>query len=431
MPLGQPLQRRPSRTVADHGQAPPARPAGAARSAPRPSAPAVSPPTAVHNAQAAAHGGSPAAAQRRIVVRRREALQIDAERHPGHVRGAEPAELLGRERRGADDLVVRAGRCAALSRSAIRRPGSHAGTNISTSAPRFSCDTITLGTPWARAQSPVQRSVARSDTSSRSGRRWPGAAPPAAGRAAPDRVLLDRRRLARLLTNLRPDRLEVSDRATLRWTGNWALAQGGSVMVSHETSARWWRFRAAWLPGRRIADRSMRPPPGRTTRWSAPRRSRPRSSAGSAPRTWPGWRSASIWSASRRSTTIRRCAARWRTTVSCCLCIVDGCRRRNGRSARRGVDRAAPAGRAGVLAVVGDGPRRAALERLAEGHPGVSRLRGRAGSVARLSRRPTWRGPGPLETFGWRPWRRSRAVRVVAAEVRWGGDRRGRRGGLR
>ncbi len=49
------------------------------------------------------------------------------------------------------------------------------------------------------------------------------------------RVLWRRRRLARLLTRLRPDVLEVSDRTTLRWTGGWAREHGvPAVMVSHE-----------------------------------------------------------------------------------------------------------------------------------------------------------------------------------------------------
>ncbi|MEV6201815.1 glycosyltransferase [Streptomyces sp. NPDC051771] len=51
------------------------------------------------------------------------------------------------------------------------------------------------------------------------------------------RVLADRRRLAALLERLAPDRIEVSDRTTLRWTGEWARrARVPSVMVSHETA---------------------------------------------------------------------------------------------------------------------------------------------------------------------------------------------------
>ena len=51
------------------------------------------------------------------------------------------------------------------------------------------------------------------------------------------RVLIDKRRVAALLEELAPDRLEVSDRTTLRWTGKWARrARVPAVMVSHETA---------------------------------------------------------------------------------------------------------------------------------------------------------------------------------------------------
>lgn len=50
------------------------------------------------------------------------------------------------------------------------------------------------------------------------------------------RVLTRRRALTRLLEDLAPDRLEVSDRTTLRWTGEWARrARVPAVMVSHES----------------------------------------------------------------------------------------------------------------------------------------------------------------------------------------------------
>lgn len=51
------------------------------------------------------------------------------------------------------------------------------------------------------------------------------------------RVLTGKRRVAALLEELAPDRLEVSDRTTLRWTGKWARrARIPAVMVSHETT---------------------------------------------------------------------------------------------------------------------------------------------------------------------------------------------------
>ena len=70
------------------------------------------------------------------------------------------------------------------------------------------------------------------------------------------RVLLGRCRLAALLDELRPDRLEVSDRFTLRWTGAWARRRGvPAVMVSHESLAgllRIWGVPSR--PSRRLAD---------------------------------------------------------------------------------------------------------------------------------------------------------------------------------
>ena len=52
------------------------------------------------------------------------------------------------------------------------------------------------------------------------------------------RVLAGRRELIKLLDSLEPDRIEVSDRTTLRWTGTWARQRGvRSMMVSHESLA--------------------------------------------------------------------------------------------------------------------------------------------------------------------------------------------------
>jgi alpha-1,6-mannosyltransferase len=50
------------------------------------------------------------------------------------------------------------------------------------------------------------------------------------------RALLRKGRVAALLSELRPDTLEVSDRTTLRWTGRWAREHGvPAVMISHES----------------------------------------------------------------------------------------------------------------------------------------------------------------------------------------------------
>ncbi|MFI5661718.1 glycosyltransferase [Streptomyces sp. NPDC051684] len=75
-----------------------------------------------------------------------------------------------------------------------------------------------------------------SDTETPQGRviTLPGAPLPASGGY---RVLTDRQRVARTLERSCPDRLEVSDRTTLRWTGEWARrARVPAVMVSHETA---------------------------------------------------------------------------------------------------------------------------------------------------------------------------------------------------
>uniref|UniRef100_UPI001943EEFF glycosyltransferase n=1 Tax=Catellatospora coxensis TaxID=310354 RepID=UPI001943EEFF len=60
--------------------------------------------------------------------------------------------------------------------------------------------------------------------------------PVAPGLGGGYRMLVRRAPLARLLERLAPDRIEVSDRTTLRWTGAWARRHGvPSVMVSHES----------------------------------------------------------------------------------------------------------------------------------------------------------------------------------------------------
>ncbi|MGW6916208.1 glycosyltransferase [Kitasatospora sp. NPDC054939] len=71
------------------------------------------------------------------------------------------------------------------------------------------------------------------------------------------RLLTDRRAVARELARLAPDRLEVSDRTTLRWTGGWARAHGvRAVMVSHESTTGLLRLRGVPdTAARALADR--------------------------------------------------------------------------------------------------------------------------------------------------------------------------------
>jgi alpha-1,6-mannosyltransferase len=73
------------------------------------------------------------------------------------------------------------------------------------------------------------------------------------------RLLVDRPRVARLLRRLRPERLEVSDRFSLRWTGRWAKRRGiPSMMVSHESLAGLLSTMVGRLPTDRIADAANR-----------------------------------------------------------------------------------------------------------------------------------------------------------------------------
>jgi alpha-1,6-mannosyltransferase len=71
------------------------------------------------------------------------------------------------------------------------------------------------------------------------------------------RVIATRRPVRRLLEELRPDRVEVSDRTTLRWLGSWASKRGiPSMMVSHDSAAGLIRmFGPRQLPLDWISDR--------------------------------------------------------------------------------------------------------------------------------------------------------------------------------
>lgn len=71
------------------------------------------------------------------------------------------------------------------------------------------------------------------------------------------RLLLGRARVRQVLHHLEPDRVEVSDRTTLRWVGRWARRRGvPSMMVSHESLDGLLKMFAGWAPAvaRRFAD---------------------------------------------------------------------------------------------------------------------------------------------------------------------------------
>lgn len=221
------------------------------------------------------------------------------------------------------------------------------------------------------------------------------------------RVLTDRRRVQRLLHSLAPDRLEVSDRTTLRWTGEWARrARIPAVMVSHESVDG---VLGTWgVPqplARAAADRLNRRTAHAysrvlcTTAWAAAEFTRAgvrnvvRAPLGVDLDAWhPGCRSAEL----------RR---RWagRAEVLLLLCSRLSQEKRPGRALdtlaelrRRGVD--------ATLVVAGDGPLRARLEARARSERLPVAFLGHLADRSRLAALQAGAdvalAPGPAETFG-------------------------------
>ena len=152
--------------------------------------------------------------------------------------------------------------------------------------------------------------------------------------AAGYRVLWRRRRLTRLLTRLRPDVLEVSDRTTLRWTGPWAREHGvPAVMVSHESVTALLEVALSGLAplGRAVADGLNRRTARAyqqvicTTGWAAAEFER--IGAGNLVRVPLGVDLATF---TPRALGPARCGRRARSS----WCTAAGCRRKRNRSAR-------------------------------------------------------------------------------------------------
>ena len=219
------------------------------------------------------------------------------------------------------------------------------------------------------------------------------------------RAIVARRPLRRLLDDLEPDRLEVSDRTTLRWTGAWARRCGvRSMMVSHDSlAALVTMFRPPGLPVRRLVDQLNRNTAASfdvvvcTTAWAGrefqrlgvpnlvqvplgvdlagfhPARADENLRAGLAPRGWSLLVHCSRLSPEKRPERAVGALAELR---------------------RRGVPAA--------LVIAGDGPRRRALQAQAAGLP--VRFLGHVahrGSLARLlATADVVIAPGPAETFG-------------------------------
>ena len=210
------------------------------------------------------------------------------------------------------------------------------------------------------------------------------------------RVLWRKRRLARLLTGLRPDALEVSDRTTLRWTGAWAREHGvPAVMVSHESVTALLKGLggvggavADWL-NRRTA-RSYRQVI-RTTGWAAAEFER--IGAGNVVRVPLGVDLA----------TFAPQASQARDQI-----LLVHCGRLSAeKKPQRSLTTLATLRASGLpvrLVVVGDGPLRARLERRAARArlpvTFAGFLPGRADLAALLASADVALAPGPAETFG-------------------------------
>ncbi|GGM52832.1 GDP-mannose-dependent alpha-(1-6)-phosphatidylinositol dimannoside mannosyltransferase [Longimycelium tulufanense] len=212
-------------------------------------------------------------------------------------------------------------------------------------------------------------------------------------------------RVQRLLSELRPDRLEVSDRLTLRGMGRWAARHGvPSVVISHERLDR--LLEQFLLPGkaaRRMADWA-------NTRMAAnydtvvcttgfARQEFNRIGARNVLRV-PLGVDLVEFHPGRRDASLRAELARGSDAL-----LVHCGRLSPEKQVERSVDALAELYECGHrvrLVIAGDGPRRAALERRAAGLP-VTFLGfvGARRSVARLlATADVSLAPGPHETFG-------------------------------
>lgn len=230
----------------------------------------------------------------------------------------------------------------------------------------------------------------------------PGPVVPGAGGY---RLLTDRRRLARVLVDLAPDRLEVSDRSTLRWTGRWARAHGvPSVMVSHESlTGLFGQWRLPGGAARRVADRLNRETLHRydrivcTTRWAAEEFERLH---GPPVSLVPLGIDLTTFHPGRADPLLRERYADHTEVllVHCARLSVE----KRPELAVAALARLRGAGVPAVLVMVGDGPLRSTLARRAAGLPVhfAGFLPDRSALATLLASADVVLAPGPVETFG-------------------------------
>jgi alpha-1,6-mannosyltransferase len=232
------------------------------------------------------------------------------------------------------------------------------------------------------------------------------------------RAMFGRRRLAALLTDLRPDRLEVSDRTTLRWTGQWARAHGvPAVMVSHESltglfslpadvsGMSRWRSRLLSDTATALADALNRRSARNyrrivcTTRWAAAEFER--IGAPNLTRI-PLGVDLELFSPERYSDTVREgYAGPGQTLLVHCGRLSVEKKPQRSLAALAGLR---AAGVDAVLVVAGDGPLRAGLERAARRRSLPVRFAGFVTDpknlATLLASADVVVAPGPVETFG-------------------------------
>jgi alpha-1,6-mannosyltransferase len=216
---------------------------------------------------------------------------------------------------------------------------------------------------------------------------------------------VDPRRVRMVLRRLRPDRLEVSDRLTLRGMGTWARSQGvPSVVISHERLDR--LLEQFLLPSplaRRFADAANRRMAGSydtvvcTTSFAMAEFDR--IAAPNVARV-PLGVDLAAFAPFRRDDT-------WRHTLAggADALIVHCGRLSPEKHVERSIDTVAALTEAGEkvrLVVAGDGPRRRALERRSRGLPVtfLGFLSDRTDVARLLASADVSLAPGPHETFG-------------------------------
>ncbi len=220
------------------------------------------------------------------------------------------------------------------------------------------------------------------------------------------RVLVNRLRLRALLEKLEPDRLEVSDRSTLRWTGAWARERGvPSVMVSHESIAGILGLAGRVLSGPTgaLADTLNRRTAGHytrvvcTTQWAAAEFER--LGVANLDRV-PLGVDLELFSPERHSAALRD-----RHAAPHELLLVHCGRLSPEKKPHRSIRALAALRAAGVparLVVAGHGPLAARLRRQAQGLPVrfTGFIRDQVALAALLASADVVLAPGPVETFG-------------------------------